>query len=84
MTDSTNDLYFSNYNNGKVVGKHGSGSAGNGLKNKELKKVIIPSFYLGVKVTEIGYQSFDATNIVSVFLDMLKLFHLMHLVAAKI
>ena len=68
MTDSTNDLSFSDYNGGKVVGTHAAASNGNGLLNKSLKKVIIPATYLGVRVIEIGNGAFEATKIESVFI----------------
>ena len=69
MIDSTNDLYFSDYEGGKVVGTHTGTSSGNGLKNKEAKEIIIPEKYLGTKVTEIGMYSFWETNIESVFVS---------------
>ena len=69
MIDSTNDLYFSDYGGGKVVGTHTSNTLGNGLKNKEAKEIIIPEKYLGIKVTEIGYASFYGTNIESIFVS---------------
>ena len=68
MIDSTNDLSFSDYNSGKVVGTHAYVSIGNGLLNKSATEIIIPERYLGVKVTEIGYCSFQGTKIPRVFL----------------
>ena len=70
MTDSTNDLNFSDYNSGKVVGTHTYVSSGNGLLNKSATEIIIPERYLGVKVTEIGYNAFRGTNIVSIFIPI--------------
>ena len=67
--DSTSDLNFSDYAGGKVVGTHTYVSYGNGLKNKEATEIVIPETYLGLKVIEIGCQSFRTTNIESVFVS---------------
>ena len=69
MIDSTNDLNFSDYGRGKVVGTHTETDYGNGLKNKDAKEIIIPEKYLGSKVIEIGVGSFYGTNIESVFVS---------------
>ena len=69
MIDSTNDLNFSDYGGGKVVGTHTQTDSGNGLKNKDAKEIIIPEKYLGSKVIEIGVASFQHTNIESVFVS---------------
>ena len=69
MKDSRNDLYFSDYEGGKVVGTHTSGSYGNGLKNKDAKEIIIPEIFEGKKIIEVGYDSFRTTNIESIFIS---------------
>ena len=69
MKDSRNDLYFSDYEGGKVVGTHTSGSYGNGLKNKDAKEIIIPEIFEGKKIIEIGDSSFHETNIESIFIS---------------
>jgi hypothetical protein len=69
MVDSTNDLYFTDYNGGKVVGTHEYTSTGNGLVNISAKDIIIPERYLGVKVIEIGQGSFRSTSIESIFIS---------------
>ena len=66
MTDSTSDLRFTDYNEGKTVGYHDYESftykPGEGLINKEAKEIIIPSLYLGKKIIEIGVSAFRETN----------------------
>ena len=69
MTDSRNDLYFSDYGEGKVVGTHTYVSSSNGLKNKDAKEIIIPEFFEGKKIIEIGYDSFRDTSIESIFIS---------------
>ena len=49
MKDSRNDLYFSDYGGGKVVGTHNYVSEGNGLKNTDAKEIIIPEIFEGKK-----------------------------------
>ena len=67
--DSTADLNFNDYEGGKVVGIHATSSCGDGLKNKSAKEIVIPEFYLGKKVVEVGENSFRGTDIESIFVS---------------
>ena len=58
----------STFTTGKLVGSSAWTSAGNGLKDKSITKIEIPSLFEGVKVVEVGYGSFRDTSIISVFI----------------
>ena len=68
MIDSTNDLYFSDYESYKAVGTT-SGSANNALKNLSAKEIVIPEFYQGYKVIAIRNRAFQKTSIESCFIS---------------
>ena len=59
----------STYTNGYVVGTSSYTTNGNGLINKNIKIVEIPSFFNGRKVVEIGCYSFTGTEITSIFIS---------------
>ena len=69
MGDSSSDLNFSDYGEGKVIGTHKGDFAGNGLINKEAKEIVIPETYKGKRVIEVGQDSFYKTNIESIFIS---------------
>ena len=68
MFASTNDLIFNDCIGGKRIGND-THIAGNGLKNKNAKDIVVPEKYLGVKVVEIGINAFQGTNIESIFIS---------------
>ena len=53
---------------GKVVGTSSHELDGNGLTDKTVTAIIIPSMYDNQKVVELGYCSFRGTSITSVFI----------------
>ena len=63
-------LSFSRSTNydGYVVGTSSSGTLGNGLLNKSVKIVQIPSSFNSIQVVEVGYRAFRGTGITSVFI----------------
>ena len=53
---------------GKVVGTSDFSSNGNGLSDKSVVTIEIPSSFNGIKVTEIGRCSFYGTSIISIYI----------------
>ena len=51
-----------------TVGTTNAMKDGNGLTNKSVKNIEIPSSFNGIKIAEIGYRSFYNTSIESVFI----------------
>ena len=77
MIDSTNDLNFSDYAGGKVVGTHASVKNGNGLKNKEAKEIIIPEKSGNVHFMEQTLNQF-------LYQDILNQFFMQHFMRVNI
>ena len=61
----SNSAYYSGF---LVVGTYSYNSDGNGLTNKNIKNVEIPSTFEGKTIAEVGYCAFYGTNIEAIFI----------------